>query len=239
MCASLNAPGAPMGVGVAAPETRSSPCRPSRNSPYSARSPVFGLRVKATPEPERASKLPNTIAWIVTEVPSASEIAWCARYALARRLSHDSNTAPTARSSCQCGPARTSPPPCSAMVCRIACSSRSNGSGVVCARAASICGAGAAMSASASSPSTISLNMRQKRNQVSSANLCTFTACCSASRADRQAQNAVGRRPQATRCRTIVTGTGESCSTACDTEPSKAWRSAPMPRAPMITASQL
>jgi len=37
---------------------------------------------------------------------------------------------------------------------------------------------------------------------------------------------------------TIVTGTGAACSISCDTEPCSARRSLPMPRAPMITASQ-
>jgi hypothetical protein len=39
-------------------------------------SPVFGLRVNATPEAQSAPMLPNTIAWIVTAVPEVSESPW-------------------------------------------------------------------------------------------------------------------------------------------------------------------
>ena len=63
-----------MGEGVRVPATTSSPWALVRYSPKSTRSPVFGSRVKATPVPESAPRLPNTMATTFTAVPRSCGI---------------------------------------------------------------------------------------------------------------------------------------------------------------------
>ncbi len=58
-----------IGSGVRMPATTSSPWLLDRNSPNSSRSPVTGLRVNTTPEPESPLRLPNTMDWMTTAVP--------------------------------------------------------------------------------------------------------------------------------------------------------------------------
>ena len=60
--------------GVRMPATTSSPCALVRYSPKSARSPVLGLRVNATPVPESSPMLPKTISITLTAVPQSSGI---------------------------------------------------------------------------------------------------------------------------------------------------------------------
>jgi hypothetical protein len=67
------------GCGVRIPATTSSPAALNRNSPKNSRSPVAGLRVKATPEPESSPKLPNTMACTLTAVPSVSGMLFISR----------------------------------------------------------------------------------------------------------------------------------------------------------------
>ena len=55
--------------GVRMPATTSSPWALVRYSPKSTFSPVFGLRVKATPVPESSPMLPKTIVTTLTAVP--------------------------------------------------------------------------------------------------------------------------------------------------------------------------
>ena len=75
------------------PATTSSPCASTRNSPKGTASPVDGLRVKATPVPERSPLLPNTICTMFTAVPRSSGMSCARRYTCARGVSHDSKTA--------------------------------------------------------------------------------------------------------------------------------------------------
>src|SRR2546422_491509 len=89
-----------MGFGVRMPATTSSPCALSRYSPYTAFSPVAGLRVKATPVPEVGPRFPNTMVCTLTAVPRSWGILLKLREVMARGLFHDSNTAWMAISSC-------------------------------------------------------------------------------------------------------------------------------------------
>ena len=79
-------------------------------SPYSAGSPVDGLRVKRTPVPESAPRFPKTMACTVTAVPRSFEIPSRRRYALARSPFQDLNTASIEARSWSHGSSGTSPP---------------------------------------------------------------------------------------------------------------------------------
>ena len=63
-----------MGDGVRMPATTSSPWALVRYSPNRRRSPVFGSRVKATPVPESAPRLPKTMDTTLTAVPRSCAI---------------------------------------------------------------------------------------------------------------------------------------------------------------------
>ncbi len=54
------------------PATTSSPCALGRYSPYRILSPVDGLRVNATPDPEVSPMFPKTIACTLQAVPQAA-----------------------------------------------------------------------------------------------------------------------------------------------------------------------
>ena len=73
-----------IGSGVRIPATTSSPWLLARNSPNSPGSPVAGLRVNTTPEPESADKLPNTMDCTTTAVPRSCAMRSRFRYAMAR-----------------------------------------------------------------------------------------------------------------------------------------------------------
>ncbi len=92
------------------PATTSSPCALVRNSPYSSLAPVEGLREKQTPVAEVSPRLPNTICCTLTAVPRLREMPCDRRYTSARGLSHDLNTALTARCSCSVGSEVHAPP---------------------------------------------------------------------------------------------------------------------------------
>ena len=85
------------------PATTSSPWASNITSPYRTGSPVDGLRVKTTPVPESAPRLPKTMAWTVTAVPEV------VRDALVRAVRHrairfhDRKTASIASRSCSHG----------------------------------------------------------------------------------------------------------------------------------------
>ena len=72
-------PIASTGCGVRMPATTSSPCALARNSPYSSFAPVDGLRVNATPVPERSPLLPKTICTTLTAVPMSSGMSFARR----------------------------------------------------------------------------------------------------------------------------------------------------------------
>ena len=106
------------GCGLCVPATTSSPCARNITSPYGARSPVAGLRVNSTPVPESGPQLPKTIACTVTPVPRLSGMPSCARYARARSLFQDRNTASTAPRSCSHGSSGASVPTISRYISR-------------------------------------------------------------------------------------------------------------------------
>ena len=65
-------PSPTIGFGVRMPATTSSPWALIRYSPKNRRSPVAGLRVKATPVAQSSPRLPKTIACTLTAVPRRS-----------------------------------------------------------------------------------------------------------------------------------------------------------------------
>ncbi len=67
------------GSGVRVPATTSSPWLCARYSPNSPGSPVTGLRVNTTPDPESSERFPNTIDCTTTAVPIAWSMPWCSR----------------------------------------------------------------------------------------------------------------------------------------------------------------
>ncbi len=67
------------GWGVRMPATTSSPCALARNSPKTSFAPVDGLRVNATPVPERSPLLPKTIWTTLTAVPILSGMSLARR----------------------------------------------------------------------------------------------------------------------------------------------------------------
>ena len=62
-----------------APDTTSSPCALTRKSPLGSCAPVTSLREKATPDPDVAPLLPNTICCTLTAVPQSSGIRFRCR----------------------------------------------------------------------------------------------------------------------------------------------------------------
>ena len=102
--------------GVRMPATTSSPCAFGRNSPYSPRSPLPGLREKSTPVPLSSPRLPNTIAMMMHAVPMSWEIPWNSRYVMARGLFQELNTASTAALSSTQGSSESGSPVVSWMI---------------------------------------------------------------------------------------------------------------------------
>ncbi len=73
---------------------------------------MLGSRVKATPVPERGPVLPNTMAWIVTAVPSKASIFSILRYSSAFLPQYEAKTAPIAATSCARGSSGKAAPLC-------------------------------------------------------------------------------------------------------------------------------
>ncbi len=91
---------AAIGSGVRIPATTSSPWASMRNSPKKTFSPVEGSRVKQTPVPEVVPRLPKTMDWTLTAVPSRPSMRWMRRYLRALSHSQERKTASTAWRSC-------------------------------------------------------------------------------------------------------------------------------------------
>ncbi len=130
--------------------------------------------MNATPVPERAPRLPNTMACTLTAVPPRFVMPWILRYLTARSLSHEPNTAAIDRSSCSHGSSGNACPVWALYASRYfaitpsrAASSSPVSRSVPASRLAA---ASTSSNASWSTPATTSPNIWMKRRRASSAN---------------------------------------------------------------------